>query len=104
MTAKEFKQVCQKPGPSVVLIGNSAASSGLLKFCGSDMGPGKTRRAAVMKQRRNRGTDVQMDTSSNGRQQIKLNGSDTQARLISIHPGGCWPSMLNGIENQESEA
>ena len=35
MTAK---QACQKPGPSVVLIGNSAASSGLLKLCGSDMG------------------------------------------------------------------
>ena len=39
MIAKDVKQVCQKTGPSVVLIGSSTAPDGLLKLCGSDRKP-----------------------------------------------------------------
>src|SRR5271156_1569841 len=53
---QDIKQVCQTPGPSDVLIGDSAAPDGLLKLCGLEK-VGNTRRAVAMKQRRNTGTD-----------------------------------------------
>ena len=58
-----IKQVCHAQGPSDVLVGDSAALDGPFKLCGSDLKPenqrkvGETRRAVVMKQRRNTGTD-----------------------------------------------
>jgi hypothetical protein len=57
MIAKDVKQVCQKMGRSVVLIGGSAAPDDLLKLCGSGRSRKikERRRRVVMKQRPKQG-------------------------------------------------
>jgi len=61
---------------------------------------GKTRRAAAMKQRRNTGTDERKfrQTPANQVEWERYTGKSDKSHL-----GGRWPSMLDGIENQESE-
>jgi len=86
----DVKQICHTPGPSDVLIGNSATLGDLLKLCGSDLKPENRRkceRRVVLLRWNNAETGGRMNTSSDGRQQIKLNGSDTRAQVISIPSG-----------------